>query len=172
MSLIPALRRWRQVYLCEFEVNLVYSFKSRAANAVQRNPGSLGTFFAEDLCVIFVAEREKRASQSAIFQQGTPMAVFSDALIWNLLSHSLALSVGGVLFPAVLMQSLKCLHNGAGFSLQLLCLTAHSHMNCVQVPFLTKMHSLSITLTGFTPFYLLIDLLFICLFIFAIVSIF
>ena len=67
----------------EFEASLVYNFNSRTAKAVQRNPGPLGTIFAEDLCVSSVGEREKRASQSAIFQHGTPMAVFSGTLLWN-----------------------------------------------------------------------------------------
>ena len=39
MPLIPALRRQRQVKLCEFKVNLVYRVSSRIARVVtQRNP--------------------------------------------------------------------------------------------------------------------------------------
>ena len=38
MSLIPTLRRQRQVDLCEFEVSLVYKASSRTARATQRNP--------------------------------------------------------------------------------------------------------------------------------------
>jgi hypothetical protein len=38
-SLIPALGRQRQVYLCEFKASLGYKANSRAASAVtQRNP--------------------------------------------------------------------------------------------------------------------------------------
>jgi hypothetical protein len=36
--LIPALRRQRQVSLCEFKASLVYSLSSRKARATQRNP--------------------------------------------------------------------------------------------------------------------------------------
>jgi hypothetical protein len=35
--LIPALGRWRQEDLCEFEVSLVYRMSSRTARATQRN---------------------------------------------------------------------------------------------------------------------------------------
>ena len=38
MPLIPALRRQRQVDLCEFEASLVYRVSSRTARATQRNP--------------------------------------------------------------------------------------------------------------------------------------
>ena len=39
MPLIPALRRQRQVDLCEFEASLVYRASSRTVRAVtQRNP--------------------------------------------------------------------------------------------------------------------------------------
>ena len=37
MPLIPALRRQKQVYLCEFEASLVYK-SSRIARDAQRNP--------------------------------------------------------------------------------------------------------------------------------------
>ena len=37
-SLIPALRRQRQVDLCELEASLVYRVSSRTARAIQRNP--------------------------------------------------------------------------------------------------------------------------------------
>jgi hypothetical protein len=40
MPLIPALRRQRQVDLCEFEVSLIYRVSSRKAKATQRNPVS------------------------------------------------------------------------------------------------------------------------------------
>ena len=41
MPLIPALRRQRQVDLCEFEASLVYEASSRTVRAVtQRNPDS------------------------------------------------------------------------------------------------------------------------------------
>jgi hypothetical protein len=36
--LIPALRRQRQVDLCEFEASLVYKVSTRTAMATQRNP--------------------------------------------------------------------------------------------------------------------------------------
>jgi hypothetical protein len=35
--LIPALRRQRQVYLCEFEASLIYRVSSRTVSAIQRN---------------------------------------------------------------------------------------------------------------------------------------
>ena len=38
MPLIPALRRQRQVNLCEFEVSLVYRVSSRTAKAVTEKP--------------------------------------------------------------------------------------------------------------------------------------
>jgi len=38
--LIPALRRKRQVDLCEFEARLVYRVSFRTARATQRNPVS------------------------------------------------------------------------------------------------------------------------------------
>jgi hypothetical protein len=37
MPLIPALRRQRQVNLCEFKVSLVYRVSSRTARATQRD---------------------------------------------------------------------------------------------------------------------------------------
>jgi hypothetical protein len=37
MPLIPALRRQRQVALCEFEASLVYRVSFRTAKAIQRN---------------------------------------------------------------------------------------------------------------------------------------
>jgi hypothetical protein len=37
MPLIPALRRQRQVDLCEFEASLVYTASSRTARVTQRN---------------------------------------------------------------------------------------------------------------------------------------
>ena len=40
MPLIPVLRRQRQVDLCEFEANLVYSTSSMTVRATQRNPVS------------------------------------------------------------------------------------------------------------------------------------
>ena len=36
--MIPALRRQRQAYLCEFKASLVYTACSRIARATQRNP--------------------------------------------------------------------------------------------------------------------------------------
>jgi hypothetical protein len=38
LSLIPALRRPRQVDLCEFKVSLIYRVSSRTARATQRIP--------------------------------------------------------------------------------------------------------------------------------------
>ena len=38
MPLIPALRKQRQVDLCQFEANLVYKASSRTYKATQRNP--------------------------------------------------------------------------------------------------------------------------------------
>jgi hypothetical protein len=38
VPLIPALRRQKQVDLCELEASLVYRFSSRTAKATQRNP--------------------------------------------------------------------------------------------------------------------------------------
>ena len=35
--LIPALRRWRQADLCEFEASLVYRVRSRTARATEKN---------------------------------------------------------------------------------------------------------------------------------------
>ena len=40
MPLIPALRRLKQVDLCEFKASLVYRVSSRTARAIQRNPVS------------------------------------------------------------------------------------------------------------------------------------
>ena len=40
MPLIPALRRQRQVDLCELEASLVYRVSSWTARAIQRNPVS------------------------------------------------------------------------------------------------------------------------------------
>jgi len=40
MTLIPALRRQRQVELCEFEASLVYRVSSRTARAAHRHPVS------------------------------------------------------------------------------------------------------------------------------------
>jgi hypothetical protein len=40
MSLIPSLRRQRQVDLCKTEASLVYRVNSRTARATQRNPVS------------------------------------------------------------------------------------------------------------------------------------
>ena len=40
MPLIPAEERQKQVDLCEFEVNLVYTASSRTAKTTQRNPVS------------------------------------------------------------------------------------------------------------------------------------
>ena len=37
MPLIPALRRQRQMDLCEFETSLVYKVRSRTARATKRN---------------------------------------------------------------------------------------------------------------------------------------
>ena len=37
MTLIPALRRQKQVDFCEFEASLVYSVSSRTVMATQRN---------------------------------------------------------------------------------------------------------------------------------------
>ena len=76
--------------------------------------------------------------------------------------------IGWGLLSVVLVQSLKCLHDGASLELPAaLSPPAHSHVNWVQVPFLTKMHGLSITLTGFTAFYSFIYLfLLLCSFLF------
>ena len=38
MPLIPAVRRQRQVDVCEFEASLVYRVSSRTARATERNP--------------------------------------------------------------------------------------------------------------------------------------
>lgn len=38
MPLVPALRKQRQVDLCEFEASLVYKVSSRTAKATQRHP--------------------------------------------------------------------------------------------------------------------------------------
>jgi hypothetical protein len=40
MPLIPALKRQRQVKLCEFKANLIYSSSSRTVKDIQRNPVS------------------------------------------------------------------------------------------------------------------------------------
>ena len=40
MPLNPALRRWRQVELCELEANLVYKVSARTTRATQENPVS------------------------------------------------------------------------------------------------------------------------------------
>ena len=40
MPLIPALRKQRQMGLCEFEASLVYRASSRTVRATQRNPVS------------------------------------------------------------------------------------------------------------------------------------
>ena len=42
MPLIPALRRQRQVDLCEFKARLIYRVSFKIARATQRNPGLFG----------------------------------------------------------------------------------------------------------------------------------
>jgi hypothetical protein len=38
MSLIPALRRQRQIELCEFKASLIYRATSKTVRALQRDP--------------------------------------------------------------------------------------------------------------------------------------
>jgi hypothetical protein len=40
MTLIPALKRQRQVDLCEFQASLVYRSRSKSVEVSQRNPAS------------------------------------------------------------------------------------------------------------------------------------
>jgi len=52
--LVPALRRQRQVDLCEFEASLVYGASSRMARATQRNPVSKIQWNRETVFLILV----------------------------------------------------------------------------------------------------------------------
>ena len=66
VPLIPALKRHRQVNLCEFKDSLVYRGSSRTTRATQRNPVSKKEIYKVDK-MVFKGKETHQTSRPVVF---------------------------------------------------------------------------------------------------------